>query len=111
MSGQIRANLGHLAASALQADGQAAEMAGGHTAAHGQVESAQAGWTGRSALSLAKRLAQWQAADAALQARVVEHGQALQCAATQYGTTDQRGAEEIAQANSQIERLAAQQNL
>lgn len=95
----------------MQADGQAAELATGHTSAHGQIESAQTGWTGRSAMSLAKRLAQWQAADAALQSRVVEHGQALKCAATEYGTTDQRSAEQIGQAKAEVERLASQQNL
>ncbi|ODQ90999.1 hypothetical protein BHQ17_16910 [Mycolicibacterium holsaticum] len=111
MSGQLRANLVHLDASAAQADGQAAELATGHTCAHGQIESAQTGWTGRSATSLAKRLVQWQAADAALQARVVEHGQALKCAATEYATTDQRSAEQVEQAKAEVERLASRQNL
>ncbi|MFC3776422.1 WXG100 family type VII secretion target [Mycolicibacterium holsaticum] len=111
MSGQLRANLAHLDASAVQADGQAAELATGHTCAHGQIESAQTGWTGRSAMSLAKRLVQWQAADAALQARVVEHGQALKCAATEYATTDQRSAEQVEQAKAEVERLASRQNL
>ncbi|MGV0715804.1 WXG100 family type VII secretion target [Mycolicibacterium sp. XJ662] len=111
MSRQLRVDLAHLNTSATQTDGQATELATGHTSAHGQIESAQAGWTGRSSMSLAKRLAQWQAADAALQARVVEHGQALHCAATEYGSTDQRGAQEIEQAKAKVERLAAQQNL
>ncbi|MGV0871983.1 WXG100 family type VII secretion target [Mycolicibacterium sp. XJ879] len=111
MPGQLRANLSHLDTSAVQADGQAAELASGHTSAHGQIEAAQTGWTGRSAMSLAKRLAQWQAADAALQARVVEHGQALKCAATEYGATDQRSAEQVEQAKAEVERLASQQNL
>lgn len=111
MSGHLRANLSHLNASAVQADGQAAELATGHTSAHGQIESAQTGWTGRSALSMAKRLAQWQAADAALQARVVEHGEALKCAATEYGETDQHSAEQVEQVKAEVERLASQQNL
>lgn len=111
MSGHLRANLSHLNASAVQADGQATELATGHTSAHGQIESAQTGWTGRSALSMAKRLAQWQAADAALQARVVEHGQALKCAATEYGATDQHSAEQVEQVKAEVERLASQQNL
>lgn len=111
MPRQLQTNLGDLMASAAQVDAQAAEMAAGHAAASGQMESAQVGWVGRSALSLGARLVKWQAADAALQGRVVEHGHALQRAAAEYGTTDQRSAEEIEQAEARVDQLTAQQNL
>lgn len=76
-----------------------AELQSAHANADADIEAAQTGWIGTSAVALQAKFAEWQAATEALSSDVKAHGAAFRAAAQSYATTDSDNAGSI---NAQI---------
>ncbi|MCV7259520.1 WXG100 family type VII secretion target [Mycobacterium shimoidei] len=72
-----------------------AELRAAHTEANSDIEGAQAGWVGVSAVALQAKLAEWLATTEQLCGSIADHEQAFRAAVQQYETVDADGAEKI----------------
>ena len=68
------------------------DLAAGHAAADGRIDSAAAGWRGQSAAALGGLADRWAASTEALLARLREHATALHLSAAGFAEHDQRAA-------------------
>lgn len=72
-----------------------ADLHAAHTAAHGEIEGAQAGWVGASAAALQSKMAEWQATTTQLCGDIAAHGAAYKAAANGYTQNDANSAEAL----------------
>lgn len=72
-----------------------AELCAAHTAANGDIEAAQAGWVGASAVALQAKFAEWQATTEQLCGDIAAHGAAYRAAATGYVRNDANASETL----------------
>ena len=86
-----------LIVSGALADDQAHDLLARHTRADSAVDSALAGWVGRSAAALSATAATWATATRDLAAQVCEHGAALRITGMAFADMDLRGARVTAQ--------------
>lgn len=77
-----------LAAAAAQVGGHGEDLAVAHLRADNDIESAAAGWAGRSATTLDALAARWTSASAALVARLGAHATELHTAALAFAAME-----------------------
>jgi WXG100 family type VII secretion target len=65
-----------------------AEFSAAHAAANSEIEGAQTGWVGASAIALQAKLTEWQTATARLADDIGAHGAAFRSAANGYAEND-----------------------
>jgi WXG100 family type VII secretion target len=68
------------------------ELQAAHSAAHGVIEAAHAGWVGASASALQSKMAEWQATITQLCGDIAAHGAAYRAAANGYTRNDTESA-------------------
>jgi WXG100 family type VII secretion target len=76
-------------------DSHHADLLTAHTAANGDIEAAQSGWVGSSAMALQAKFAEWQEATTAIATDIAAHAMAFRNAAHAYATIDDDGAERL----------------
>jgi WXG100 family type VII secretion target len=96
----LRVDIEQLISAGTAVVGHGEDVAMKHAAADAQIDAAQAGWQGASAIAMAARSEQWLATTSALLARLCDHAQGLHASA--------HGFAEMEQQNSQGLRTPAQ---
>jgi uncharacterized protein YukE len=69
-------------------DGHAEDIYARHSLADARIESAQAGWTGLSAVAMSAKAAQWQTTTTEFFDRLLGHAQALTASGLDYQQTE-----------------------
>ncbi|MGB3482946.1 MAG: WXG100 family type VII secretion target [Mycobacterium sp.] len=104
----IRVNIEDLVSSGTAVTGHGEDVAMKHTSADSRIESAQLGWQGRSAGSMATRLAAWSTTTAALLTQMSDHAQNLHSCAQEFCAMEERHAELLKIPGQQAESIARQ---
>jgi WXG100 family type VII secretion target len=95
VSKDLRVDPVDLHMSADHMDMHHSELEAAHTAANGEIDAAQAGWVGASAMALQSKMVEWQATTARLCTDIAGHGAAYRAAATGYTQNDTDAAETL----------------
>jgi hypothetical protein len=95
MSGLIQVVPEDLHLSARFVNCHAADIQAQHAAAHAEIEGAQPGLVGLSAVAIAEKAAEWQGITQAFCARLADQSAAFSTSALAYRSTDGRNAEDI----------------
>jgi WXG100 family type VII secretion target len=93
--GKLRVDLAALASSAAHVDGQAEDLATAHLSSDNRIASAQAGWVGSSAASLAVKTEIWLQTSRRLVGRVGGHAIDLNSDGIAFADMEQENAESV----------------
>ena len=102
----LKVNVEDLVTSGVMVTGHGEDVAVKHCTADTRIESAQAGWQGRSAASMTLRLSAWSTTTTALLTQLSDHAQGLHTCAQEFCAMEERHTEALKEPGRQAHSVA-----
>jgi uncharacterized protein YukE len=102
----LKVNIEDLVASGVAVTGHGEDVAMKHSTADTRIETAHAGWQGRSAASLTLRMAAWSTTTTTLLTQLSDHAQGLHTCAHEFCAMEQRHAQVLEEPGRQADSIA-----
>ncbi|MGB3485287.1 MAG: WXG100 family type VII secretion target [Mycobacterium sp.] len=103
----LKVSIEDLVASGVAVTGHGENVAAKHCTADSRIESAQGGWQGQSAASMALRMAAWSITTTTLLTRLSDHAQGLHTCAQEFCSMEERHAEALKVPGQQADAIAS----